>query len=46
VFSAVEGESGFSEINGAVLDEVEERVHNPSSVLQTGFLVWRGEDDL
>jgi len=46
VFSAVEGESGFSEINDAVLDEVEERVHNLSSVLQTGFRVWRSEDDL
>jgi hypothetical protein len=28
------------------LDEVEERVHNLSSVLQTGFWVWRSEDDL
>ena len=46
VFSAVEGESGFSEINGEVLDEEEERVHNLSSVLQTGFRVWRGKDDL
>jgi len=46
VFSAVEGESGFSEINGAELDEAEEMVHNLSSVLQTGFRVWRSEADL
>jgi hypothetical protein len=46
VFSAVEGESGLSEINGAMLDEGEERVHNLSSVLQTGFRVWRGKGDL
>ena len=46
VFSAVEGESRFSEINGADLDEEEERVHNLSSVLQTGFRVWRSEADL
>jgi len=46
VFSAVEGESGFGGINDAVLDEVEERVHNLSSVLQTGLLGWRSEADL
>ena len=46
VFSAVEGESGFGGINDAALDEVEERVHNLSSVLQTGLLGWRSEADL
>ena len=39
-------ESGFGGINDAVLDEVEERVHNLSSVLQTGLLGWRSEADL
>ena len=37
---------GFSGWMNVELDGLGGRVHNLSSVLQTGFKVWRSEDDL
>ena len=42
--SAVLGGSGGSVVTNEELDELEERVHNLSSVLQTGLRVWRSDD--